>query len=219
MTQDELDILLKHPDRLTEEMLPSLKELVEHYPYFAPARMLHLRALRMADSVLFDKELACTALYAHDRRRLYFFLYPEQRAEVRPKHVRASQASGSYFDLLHSVERGGGDVGQSLKSLAARLKQARLEVVAAEPPVPSGQLREEVPGSPVVAPEAVPAAPSSAVLPVTGGMEQVKVLVRGKKYADALVILKDLYLNNPEKSIYFADQIRFIEKIIENTKK
>ena len=205
MTQQELDILLKYPDRLTAEMLPPLKELVEHYPYFAPARMLYQRALRMADSLLFGKELARTVLYAYDRRWLYFYLYPEQREGARPKHVRASQASGGYFDLLHSVEREGGDVGQSLKALAARLKQARLDVVSAQP-------REERPVSPAAVPP--PAAPLE-----TDSMERVKALVRGKRYADALVILKELYLNNPEKSIYFADQIRFLEKIIDNTKK
>ena len=212
MTQQELDILLKHPDRLTAEMLPPLKELVEHYPYFAPARMLFQRALRMADSLLFDKELARTALYAYDRRWLYFYLYPEQREGARPKHVRASQASGGYFDLLHSVEREGGDVGQSLKALAVRLKQARLDVVSAGQPAVSAQPHEERPVSPAAVPP--PAAPLA-----TDSMERVKALVRGKRYADALVILKELYLNNPEKSIYFADQIRFLEKIIDNTKK
>ena len=39
------------------------------------------------------------------------------------------------------------------------------------------------------------------------------------KYEEALVILNELNLNNPKKSIYFADQIRFLEKVIANTKK
>jgi len=31
--------------------------------------------------------------------------------------------------------------------------------------------------------------------------------------------LRALNLNNPKKSVYFADQIRFLEKVIANSKK
>ena len=46
--------------------------------------------------------------------------------------------------------------------------------------------------------------------------ENLKKCIREKKYAEAIEILKKLNLINPKKSIYFADQIRYLEKILQN---
>lgn len=43
-----------------------------------------------------------------------------------------------------------------------------------------------------------------------------RIYIKQKKYERALEIIRTLYLNYPEKSIYFADQIRFLEKLIRN---
>lgn len=43
-----------------------------------------------------------------------------------------------------------------------------------------------------------------------------KQLVKERQYSSALQIIKKLNLNNPEKSVYFAYQIRFLEKLIKN---
>ena len=48
--------------------------------------------------------------------------------------------------------------------------------------------------------------------------EKSRLYIRQKKYREAIEILKQLNLINPKKSIYFADQIRFLEKIIANSK-
>lgn len=45
-----------------------------------------------------------------------------------------------------------------------------------------------------------------------------KIYIKQRKYAKALEIIRKLSLNNPEKNIYFADQIRFLEKLIINIK-
>ncbi|MDR1937010.1 MAG: hypothetical protein LBQ73_00745 [Tannerellaceae bacterium] len=46
-----------------------------------------------------------------------------------------------------------------------------------------------------------------------------KVYIKQKRYDKALEIIRNLSLKYPEKNIYFADQIRFLEKLIINTKK
>ncbi len=45
-----------------------------------------------------------------------------------------------------------------------------------------------------------------------------QVYIKQKKYQQALTIIKRLSLNFPKKSIYFADQIRFLEYLIMNDK-
>ena len=44
------------------------------------------------------------------------------------------------------------------------------------------------------------------------------IYIKQRRYVKALEIIKTLSLKYPEKSIYFADQIRFIEKLIIHTK-
>ena len=44
------------------------------------------------------------------------------------------------------------------------------------------------------------------------------IYIKQRKYERALEIIKCISLKNPEKNIYFADQIRFLEKLIINVK-
>lgn len=43
-----------------------------------------------------------------------------------------------------------------------------------------------------------------------------KIYIKQKRYAKAFEIISGLSLNYPEKSIYFADQLRFLQKLIIN---
>lgn len=47
-------------------------------------------------------------------------------------------------------------------------------------------------------------------------LKQATELIKKKHYKEALDIIQQLSLNNPQKSIYFADQIRFLKKLIFN---
>ena len=46
----------------------------------------------------------------------------------------------------------------------------------------------------------------------------IKKMIEERKYSEAIEILRSFNLNNPKKSVYFADQIRFLEKVILNSK-
>ncbi len=197
MTQQELIGLIQNPHSVKVQDLNALKELGDRFPYFYQVRALYLKALQLSDDVLFNSELKQTVLYASDKNWLYYYLYPDARlTEATKKSQREEQFSGSYFDLLEVAEAKGGDTRASLKEIAEKLKASRaiLQTETAE----------------------------KNKLEKTNAQEALelksKQLIKQKKYQEALVILKQLYLINPEKSIYFADQIRFLEIIIENTK-
>ena len=42
----------------------------------------------------------------------------------------------------------------------------------------------------------------------------LRELIKKERYSEALAIIEEQNLNNPEKNIYFADQIRFLRKLI-----
>ncbi|MCM1004913.1 MAG: hypothetical protein NC402_01300 [Prevotella sp.] len=66
-----------------------------------------------------------------------------------------------------------------------------------------------------------PAVEKSAKNPETAPLTEslVRILIKNRNYSKAIEIISELSLNNPKKSIYFADQIRFLRKLIINENK
>jgi hypothetical protein len=46
-----------------------------------------------------------------------------------------------------------------------------------------------------------------------------RIYIKQGRYSKALEIIRRLSLENPKKNAYFADQIRFLEKLIVNSNK
>jgi hypothetical protein len=45
-----------------------------------------------------------------------------------------------------------------------------------------------------------------------------KIYIKQGRYSKAIEIITQLNLDNPKKNIYFADQLRFLEKLVLNNK-
>ena len=209
MTHQEFISLLKSSKKINPEYIPDLKELINHYPYFTLAHLLYLKALQQSDDINYDKELGRTVLYVKNRRWLYEYISIENKKNT---FQRKETKSGDYFDIVSAVEEKGGDVNRSLAELAKRLKNARS--VIAETDNKEQKADTFKPVKQYQEPQTEIETDNNIHYE-----EKIQWLMKQKKYEEALTILRDLNLNNPKKNVYFADQIRFLEKIVENLKK
>jgi hypothetical protein len=230
MTQEEFISLVKQPESVAAQHVSDLKEMVERFPYFVPSRILLTKSLQLSNSIHFEAHLKTTTVFIPSRRWLYYYLYPEKLLSAEPyRREKNAKSGGDYFDMLNVVESGGGDTRQSLKNLADKLKSARSLVNI--PTVPLKIHIDKVPKNIDVETsvneldrkvvEVVDANPVDVSVSQSfeNSEAKAKKLISERKYNEAIVILKELNLNNPKKSVYFADQIRFLEKVVSKSKK
>ena len=119
--------------------------------------------------------------------------------------------------MMQTVENEGGDTKQSLKDLAERLKAARSMVVntTIKPIIKSIDIveKKEIEIKKSISDDYF------SITDIEISENEAKKMIKERKYKQAISILTELNLSNPKKSVYFADQIRFLEKVIGNSKK
>jgi len=223
MTQNNFISLIKNPQNVDEGYINDLKELINYYPYFSIARILLAKALLDSKNVHAENYIQNTSLYCSDRRWFYYYLFADKKISTETlKFDRIPKYSGNYFDIITQVESEGKDSKQSLKDLAERLKSARTMMTQNKTDEQKKHTttdirNNEIPTLPKI--EYFDFTESSTEKIDNTTEELAKKLISEKKYSEAIEILKKLNLINPKKSIYFADQIRFLEKVIVNSKK
>jgi hypothetical protein len=221
MTLNNFISLIKNPQIVDKGYINDLKELIDYYPYLTQARILLAKALLDSKNVHAENYIQNTSLYCSDRRWFYYYLFADRKINTETlKFDRIPKYSGNYFDIISKVESEGNDSKQSLKDLAERLKSARTMMTQnnkVEQITNSSTSNKEIPA---LAP--VEYFDLNENLTIQKGEiteELAKKMISEKKFSEAIEILKKLNLINPKKSVYFADQIRFLEKVIVNSKK
>jgi len=234
MTHDDFITLLRHPESVNVDSISDLKEMVERYPYFVQARLLYVKALQESHSIHYSSNLRTASVYSPSRRWFYYFVHPEKMLSTEPyQRNNSGKSSGDYFDMINIIESEGGDARQSLKNLAERLKSARSMVmnpkvplankptIRNDEPVEKTEMEKENPTTDKISTESMGTVSTDYFFTPEQEISEAnaKKLIKERKYSEAIEILRALNLNNPKKSVYFADQIRFLEKVIVNSKK
>ncbi len=236
MTNEDFLALIKQPNDVTEQHINGLKELATYYPYFAHVHILLAKAMKDSKSIQTAHYIQRALLYTSNRNELYYYLHPEKKLSSEPiKQMRVPKFSGSYFDLLDATNAEGVESKSSLKNLAQRLMEARNQISSQQskptkkvaPKVEEEKEKAKTENNKFVPAQNVRlSTPDYFAINHNERVETkdisenaVKILIKEQKYEDAIDILRKLNLINPKKSVYFADQIRFLEKIIANTKK
>ena len=217
MTRDELYAYLADPKRLTAETLEPIRTLYESYPYCAPFAFLYLYNLSLTGDVRYASELRRLSVLLPDREQLFRLVEGDRPAFVAPPAEEPTEADA--FDLidhfLDGVRTSGEDLPEVLHYEGGGEGGDYFAGEANEPLSPDG-LSDLLDASPAQSAPAV-APPSEEPAPEELLSETLsKIYIQQQHYDKALRIIRSLSLNYPEKNRFFADQIRFLERLIAN---
>ena len=246
MIQESIQHWIQHPESLSEESLHTLHGLLTRYPYFQTARLLYLKNLYLLQHPEFGNELRKSVLYIADLSVLFYFieggrLVIEKHAE--PSALLTETKSDRTLDLIDRFLAESSETTTDELPLPAEAASDYASVLLEEEtkteklaPLKGQDLIDRFIGNEPSLPEPEPEKESQEEpddnhnekeeeqQPDTENDEAyftetlAKIYVKQHRYEKALEIIRKLNLKYPKKNAYFADQMRFLEKLIINAK-
>ena len=194
--------LIQHPEHLDRDTLYELRSLCALYPYYQPVRLLMLQNLYLLHDATFDEELRRAAIYITDRRVLFNMIEAshyqlKRKPGYKSTSVAAPETTGrtmslidNFLDSIPKDEEEPAAVKRKPTPADAAIDYVAYLLETAD----ENEVADEVPEMP--------------------GQQLIDSF-----YSKALEIIQRLSLQFPKKNAYFADQIRFLEKLIINNNK
>lgn len=244
----ELTELIQHPETMDKETLYDLRSLIALHPYHQVARLLMLKNLYLLHDSSFDEELRRASLYLTDRATLFNLIEaahyrlrrPEKKAEPEPER-KGDRTISLIDDFLKTLPE---EEGQKVKrkptpadaavDYVSYLMEVEGEEEAEKAEMPQMRGQElidnfinneggkiQLQDEPEYFPEPQEATSTEGEeKPDSGYFTETlaKIYIKQGRYERAMEIIRQLNLNYPKKNVYFADQMRFLEKLILNNK-
>ncbi len=224
--------LLKNPEALKNEHLTKLKEVINQYPFFQSARALHLITLKNTDSFRYNHELKITAAHTTDRATLFDFItseifkkkeeiYPEIKEDVifvpiSEPETKQEPITGKPFQFTE----------QDKHSFNEWLQLSTHQPIARKQTNQKSEKEKMIDRFIESNPKIIPISKGQEIITLIPELKSDKslmtetlaqVYLEQKKYAKAIKAYEILSLKYPEKSGFFADQIKRI-KILKQKK-
>jgi hypothetical protein len=223
--------LLENNARIQHVATADLKVIVEEFPYFQAARALYLKELKSQDSFKYNNELKITAAYTTDRTILFNYI-TSFNADTKHKNILEEN---TVLSIATNEVKAQLEIGKPLAFSSTenhsfnqwlQLSPKKVIIRNEEKPVQQKAKKEDlidkfIQNSPKIAPLekgikfTVPVSKNkydAALMTET----LAKVYLEQKKYENAMQAYKILSLKYPEKSGFFADQIKRIQILQKN---
>ena len=232
---------ITNPAELDRASLHELRQVVARYPYFQAARLLLLQNLFLLHDADFGEELRRAALLLPDRRVLFNMVEGDNYTPTEDQRAETQEGTAERTELLIDRFLQGTATAQTAPSGARRpatpidaatdytfFLETMADAPRTEPTNDEEQHKQELVEdfidnpAPLKLPEEPEAAPEEEEEETRSEEEGfltetlAKIYIKQGRYDKALEILYQINLNFPQKSPYFADQIRFLRKLVVN---
>ncbi|WP_431165925.1 hypothetical protein [Tenacibaculum halocynthiae] len=241
MTTNDYIKYIQSPELFQDENIHQLKTMIDKYPYFQSARSLYLKALKNKESYKYNNELKVTAAHTTDRSVLFDFITSKSFTSTKKdsgkrslKEIVIQKTKLLKTDITNEELAIGKPLNFTKKEtfsfnqwLELSSKNSIVRDQSSEKKIEENSekdilINRFIETSPKIT---RPTKGISKEIKVTESQQNnrlmtqtlAKVYLEQKKYDSAIQAYKILSLKYPEKSGFFADQIKKI-KILQNNK-
>jgi len=234
MTCTELYQLMADPVRISNKTIPDLQQIIFDFPFFHAARMLYLQKMAVTGDIRLNVELKKMAIHIPDRIKLFMLVEGNpvinQLTETAEQEetIQHTERSIPKTDSLEKDPLSFEPAALATIDYTRMLEDENQQPDASQPKlqhqelIDSFILNEQTRShSRIVIDPAKTNADSNELIHEQENSENLyftetlaNIYIKQKRYDKALEIIKRLSLKYPKKNIYFADQIRYLEKLI-----
>ena len=241
----ELTELINHPELMDRDTLYELRSTLALYPYFQTARLLMLQNLYLLHDPAFDEELRRAAVYITDRKVIFqmveaaHYQLRQQQSMANSQQPTANNTASRTIDLidtfLDSIPQDENEEKPTRKPtpadaavdyVAYLLATENVDDTTNETPQMKGQdlidtFLEQEQGR-IMLDLPVESQDKESENESDDGDEEyftetlARIYIKQGRYQKAYDIIGRLAERFPDKNVYFADQLRFLEKLIIN---
>lgn len=228
MNLTEFNDILINPSKIDKLFMDKIEPVLEAYPYFQAARMLHLKGLQNEKSFKFNDALKKTAAYTTNRSILFDFI-------ITPNKIFEEKVNETISDLHKTISVNNKNTLSETLNLGKplvfdatethsfnewlQLKQIKpIERYDAKIEKTVDLIENFIKTNPKIKPLKIIEKTTIANESIQENLSIMtetlaKVYLEQKKYEKAIKAYTILILKYPEKSGFFADQIRAIKNL------
>ena len=221
--------ILKNPSSIQQENTSELKIIIDEFPYFQSARALYLKGLKNNNSFKYNNELKTTAAYTTDRTILFNLITSEvfkEEKTITQKPIIKETQQNTRKEVIKLKEEL--SIGKPLTfsqnetlSFNQWLKLSVIKPINRTNEVSKTTKKSSIIDRFIATNPKIPKIKNEAIYEVKINKNEqpnslmtetlAKVYLEQKKYGNAIKAYQILSLKYPEKSGFFADQIKRIQ--------
>ena len=212
----EFTKILEKPNQLNKSQIGYLKSIIDDFPYLQSARAIYLKALKNSNSFKFHSELKITAAYSSERNVLFDFITDQEIIESKVTLDKVDMTKDSIEEKKSFVD------WLSISNFKPIDRSSKIEdndtssdliidkFIESNPKI--GQTNNEINSEFNYL--------SSNVFKEDALMTETlaKIYMSQNNFDKAIQSYNILSLKYPEKSSFFADRIKAVEKLRKDNK-